>query len=55
MLKRAGELFAILAGGSLQALRFEFDEGDNVELAGIRQDGNGSHRRRKEWRDCAGD
>jgi uncharacterized protein YhaN len=39
MLKRAGELFAILTGGSFQTLQLEFDEDDNVELAGIRQDG----------------
>jgi uncharacterized protein YhaN len=38
MLKRAGELFAILTGGSFQTLQLEFDENDNVELAGIRQD-----------------
>ena len=39
MLKRAGELFAVLTGGSFQMLQLEFDEDDNVELAGIRQDG----------------
>jgi uncharacterized protein YhaN len=39
LLKRAGELFAILTGGSFQTLRLEFDADDNVELAGIRQDG----------------
>jgi uncharacterized protein YhaN len=39
MLKRAGELFAILTGGSFQTLQLEFDEDDNVELAGIRQNG----------------
>jgi uncharacterized protein YhaN len=39
MLKRAGELFAILTGGSFQTLQLEFDEHDNVELAGVRQDG----------------
>jgi uncharacterized protein YhaN len=39
MLKRAGELFAILTGGSFQTLQLEFDADDNVELAGIRQDG----------------
>ena len=39
MLKRAGELFAILTSGSFQTLQLEFDEDDKVELAGIRQDG----------------
>lgn len=39
MLKRAGELFAILTCGSFQALQLEFDEHDNIHLAGIRQDG----------------
>jgi uncharacterized protein YhaN len=39
MLKRAGELFAILTGGSFQTLQLEFDEDDNAELAGIRQNG----------------
>jgi uncharacterized protein YhaN len=39
MLKRAGELFAVLTCDSFQTLRLEFDEHDNVQLAGIRQDG----------------
>jgi uncharacterized protein YhaN len=39
MLKRAGELFAVLTGGSFQTLQLEFDEHDNVQLAGLRQDG----------------
>src|SRR5882757_4214033 len=39
MLKRAGELFAILTGGSFQTLQLEFDEHDNMHLAGLRQDG----------------
>jgi uncharacterized protein YhaN len=39
MLSRAGELFAVLTGGSFQALKLEFDDDDNVALAGIRQDG----------------
>ena len=39
MLKRAGELFAILTRGSFQTLQLEFDEDDNAELAGIRHDG----------------
>lgn len=38
MLKRAGELFATLTCGSFQTLQLEFDEDDNVQLAGIRQD-----------------
>ena len=39
MLLRAGELFSILTCGSFKALQLEFDQHDNVELAGIRQDG----------------
>jgi uncharacterized protein YhaN len=39
MLKRAGELFAILTGGSFESLQLEFDQQDNVHLAGIRQQG----------------
>ena len=39
LLKRAGELFAVLTSGSFQTLQLEFDEDDHVELAGIRQDG----------------
>jgi uncharacterized protein YhaN len=39
MLKRTGELFAVLTGGSFQTLQLEFDDVDNVALAGIRQDG----------------
>jgi uncharacterized protein YhaN len=39
MLKRAGELFAILTCGSFRTLQLEFDEHDNAQLAGIRQDG----------------
>jgi uncharacterized protein YhaN len=39
MLKRAGELFAILTCGSFQTLQLEFDEHDNVQLAGIRKGG----------------
>lgn len=39
MLKRAGELFAILTCGSFQTLQLEFDDHDNAQLAGIRQDG----------------
>lgn len=39
MLKRASELFAILSCGSFETLQLEFDEHDNVQLAGIKQDG----------------
>ncbi|WP_316395204.1 ATP-binding protein [Bradyrhizobium sp. 33ap4] len=39
MLKRAGELFAMLTCGSFQTLQLEFDEHDKAQLAGIRQDG----------------
>jgi uncharacterized protein YhaN len=39
MLKRAGELFDVLTLGSFQTLQLDFDEDDNVQLAGIRQDG----------------
>jgi uncharacterized protein YhaN len=39
MLNRTGELFAVLTGGSFQTLKLEFDDDDNVALAGIRQDG----------------
>jgi uncharacterized protein YhaN len=39
ILKRAGELFAILTGGSFQTLQLEFDDDDNVELAGMRPGG----------------
>lgn len=38
MLKRAGELFAILTCGSFQTLQLEFDEHDNMHLAGLRHD-----------------
>lgn len=39
MLKRAGELFTILTCGSFKTLQLEFDDHDNMQLAGIRQDG----------------
>jgi uncharacterized protein YhaN len=39
MLKRASELFDVLTLGSFQTLQLDFDEDDNVQLAGIRQDG----------------
>jgi uncharacterized protein YhaN len=40
LLKRAGELFAILTCGSFKTLQLEFDDqDDSVQLAGIRQGG----------------
>ena len=39
LLKRAGELFAILTCGSFKTLQLEFDDQDNMQLAGIREDG----------------
>jgi uncharacterized protein YhaN len=39
LLKRAGELFAVLTGGSFKDLQLEFDDQDNMQLAGIRDDG----------------
>jgi uncharacterized protein YhaN len=39
MLKRAGELFAVLTCGSFRSLQLDFEDDDRVELAGIRQDG----------------
>jgi uncharacterized protein YhaN len=39
MLKRAGELFAILTGGSFEALQPEFESDDTVHLVGVRSDG----------------
>lgn len=39
LLKRAGELFAILTGGSFQRLALEYDEKDVPHLAGVRGDG----------------
>jgi uncharacterized protein YhaN len=39
MLERAGELFAILTGGSFQSLQLDFEDDDRVKLTGIRQDG----------------
>ena len=39
LLKRAGELFAILTCGSFKTLQLEFDDQDSVQLAGIRQGG----------------
>lgn len=39
LLKRAGELFSILTGGSFQRLALEYDEKDVPRLAGVRGDG----------------
>ncbi|WP_271565790.1 ATP-binding protein [Bradyrhizobium sp. CCBAU 11386] len=38
LLKRAGELFSILTGGSFQQLTLEYDEKDVPHLAGVRPD-----------------
>jgi len=39
LLKRAGELFATLTGGSFKDLQLEYDEHDKAQLAGLRDDG----------------
>jgi uncharacterized protein YhaN len=39
LLKRAGEMFAMLTGGSFTDLQVEFDEADNAQLAGLRPGG----------------
>jgi uncharacterized protein YhaN len=39
LLKRAGELFALLTGSSFQQLTLEYDEKDVPHLAGLREDG----------------
>jgi uncharacterized protein YhaN len=39
LLKRAGEVFTMLTCGSFKSLQLELDDHDNVQLAGIRQDG----------------
>ena len=39
LLKRAGEIFAPLTGGSFGDLRVEFDEHDHAQLAGLRPTG----------------
>ena len=39
LLKRAGQAFATLTGGSFSDLRVEFDENDNAQLAGLRPGG----------------
>jgi uncharacterized protein YhaN len=38
LLKRAGELFSILTGGSFERLALEYDEKDVPHLAGVRRD-----------------
>lgn len=40
LLTRAGQLFAILTGGSFKGLRVEFDQADNMEIVGIRPSGH---------------
>jgi uncharacterized protein YhaN len=39
LLKRAGQVFATLTGGSFSDLRVEFDEQDHAQLAGLRPHG----------------
>ena len=39
LLKRAGQVFATLTGGSFSDLRVEFDEHDRAQLAGLRPNG----------------
>jgi len=39
LLKRAGELFATLTGGSFRTLSVDFDEQDRAHLIGLRPDG----------------
>jgi uncharacterized protein YhaN len=39
LLKRAGQLFSILANGSFASLQLDFDEDDKPHLAGIRRGG----------------
>jgi uncharacterized protein YhaN len=39
LLKRAGEIFATLTGGSFTDLGLEFDEDDSAQLAGLRPNG----------------
>lgn len=38
LLKRAGELFQIMTGGSFASLRVAFDDQDNAQLTGLRPD-----------------
>jgi len=40
LLKRAGQVFATLAGGSFSDLRVEFDEHDRAQLVGLRPNGD---------------
>lgn len=40
LLKRAGELFAILTGGSFSELQLDFDDHDKAQLAGVRENGD---------------
>lgn len=40
LLKRAGELFSILTGGSFETLSLEFDDTDMPHLAGVRSNGD---------------
>jgi uncharacterized protein YhaN len=37
LLKRVGQLFKTLTGGSFSDLRLEFDEQDHVQLVGLRR------------------
>ena len=39
LLKRAGQVFAMLTGSSFSGLRVEFDENDNTQLVGLRPSG----------------
>jgi uncharacterized protein YhaN len=39
LLKRAGQIFATLTGGSFSDLRAEFDQNDSAQLAGLRHSG----------------
>ncbi len=39
LLKRAGQVFAMLTGNAFSDLRVEFDENDNAQLAGLRPGG----------------
>ena len=40
MLRRAGEIFAILTGGAFSALRVEYDDRDQPQLTGVRAGGD---------------
>ena len=39
LLRSAGELFALLTGGSFESLRINFDDQDRAHLVGVRRDG----------------